>query len=125
MIFEELLYRRLNVTFAPEPDDDGITDDWDFLNELDPTDPADALEDRDQDGATNFQGHVLRTNLDHGDSDGDGMPAGWKIRHGLDSLTDDSLFDADNDGRINLDEFKSNTSPLKPGPNSNENDAGK
>jgi hypothetical protein len=49
------------------------------------------------------------------DMDGDGMPDGWEILHGL-NLRDprDAALDSDRDGISNLDEFRSQTSPRDP-----------
>jgi len=45
------------------------------------------------------------------DSDGDGMPDEWKVRNGLDPMTDDSDADPDNDGLPNLAEYLLRTNP--------------
>lgn len=47
-----------------------------------------------------------------GDRDGDGMPNGWEIRHGLDPRdSSDANRDADNDGLTNLREYRLGRSP--------------
>ena len=45
------------------------------------------------------------------DTDGDRMPDGWEIRHGLDPLGDDAAGDSDKDGKSNLREYKGGTHP--------------
>ncbi len=41
------------------------------------------------------------------DTDGDGMPDGWEVKHGLDPLDpDDASEDPDNDGLSNLEEYQ-------------------
>lgn len=46
------------------------------------------------------------------DTDGDGLPNGWEILHGLDPTdADDAHLDADGDGLSNLEEFMAGTDP--------------
>ena len=46
------------------------------------------------------------------DSDGDNIPDGWEVLHGLDPLDQsDGVADADNDGMLNVEEFRSNSDP--------------
>ncbi|WP_198266193.1 TIGR03790 family protein [sulfur-oxidizing endosymbiont of Gigantopelta aegis] len=46
------------------------------------------------------------------DSDGDTMPDGWEIAVGTNPLLNDSIVDADNDGVINLFEYRKGSHPL-------------
>ena len=56
---------------------------------------------------------LLDPNLD---ADGDGMPNGWELAHGLDPLNAaDANVDTDGDGFTNLQEFKAGTDPNDPG----------
>ena len=46
------------------------------------------------------------------DDDGDGMPNGWEIRHGLDPRNAaDAAMDADGDGLSNLHEYRLGRTP--------------
>ena len=47
----------------------------------------------------------------YADSDGDGMPDGWELEHGLDAATDDGAADPDADGLDNLTEYGLGTDP--------------
>lgn len=47
------------------------------------------------------------------DSDGDGMPDGWELIHGLNPNANDASQDADNDGLGNLEENRHGTDPAK------------
>jgi hypothetical protein len=45
------------------------------------------------------------------DTDGDGMPDGWEVTHGLVVGIDDSQGDGDGDGMVNIDEYVAGTLP--------------
>jgi len=47
-----------------DTDGDGMHDSWELANGLDPTDPADAAQDLDGDGFSNFQEYIKGTNID-------------------------------------------------------------
>ncbi|MBI3867308.1 MAG: M4 family metallopeptidase [Verrucomicrobia bacterium] len=50
-----------------------------------------------------------------GDEDGDGLPDGWEILHGLNPNNPaDALLDSDGDGVSNLEEYQSGTDPRDP-----------
>jgi len=55
--------------------------------------------------------NVLMNGSPVADSDGDGMPDGWEIVHGLNPNVNDAHADPDGDGLDNLGEFTSGTDP--------------
>jgi hypothetical protein len=68
--------------------------------------------DSDRDGVPDDREvYVYGTNPHNPDTDGDGMPDGWEIANGLNPLKDDSAGDLDRDGKSNMEEYKSGTSP--------------
>jgi hypothetical protein len=48
------------------------------------------------------------------DADGDGIPDGWELQHGLNPQVNDAAGDADGDGISNLDEYRMGTDPQVP-----------
>ena len=85
---------RLRVVAAGDSDGDGIPDDVELANGLNPNDPIDALEDADRDGLTNLAELNLGTGLRNPDTDGDGLLDGREGQYGTNPL----LFDTDGDG---------------------------
>ncbi|HEX9708843.1 MAG TPA: hypothetical protein VGB42_02605 [Candidatus Thermoplasmatota archaeon] len=82
---------------------------------FDPTDPGEAVTDRDGDGLTANEEYVLGTDPSNPDSDGGGVPDGWERRYGLDpTLAADDFADSDSDGLDNWQEFVHGTSPIDP-----------
>ncbi|MCK5808652.1 right-handed parallel beta-helix repeat-containing protein [bacterium] len=63
----------------------------------------------------NLDSHTLASviNWQLDDNDGDGMIDQWEDTHGLDSSTDDSALDKDEDGLTNLEEFNLGSHPDK------------
>lgn len=80
----------------PDTDGDGMLDGWEDENGLDPHDASDASQDPDGDGLTNGEEHVLETNPNNSDTDGDGIgdkddfPPTWiSVKRTLDYDYDD------------------------------------
>ena len=67
--------------------------------------------DNDGDGLTAWEEIQLQTSDSNPDTDGDGMPDGWEVAHGLDPLTDDAGNDPDEDGLSNLEEYQRGSDP--------------
>ncbi|MEP6536731.1 MAG: carboxypeptidase regulatory-like domain-containing protein [Bryobacteraceae bacterium] len=77
------------VLNSTDTDHDGIPDDIEIQNGLNPNDPTDALLDADNDGLSNLEEFRLGTNMRNADSDGDGIGDLVELRLGLNPL----LFD--------------------------------
>ncbi|MCK5774140.1 MAG: fibronectin type III domain-containing protein [Thermoplasmata archaeon] len=113
---------RIEITFTTldnlkvDTDGDTIPDIIEImLTFLDPSDPSDGAEDRDNDGLSNALEYSIGSDMAVKDSDEDGMPDGWEYQYGLDP-TDvaDALMDSDGDGVLNLDEWEGGSDPLDP-----------
>ncbi|MDC0661934.1 PA14 domain-containing protein [Marinobacter sp. SS21] len=100
-----------NQSFPPLDEDlDGIYDNWEVVNGLDPTNAGDATTDPDGDFLTAADEFLLGTRENNPDSDGDGIPDGTEFAYQLDPLdAKDASEDADNDGFSNLEEYQANT----------------
>jgi hypothetical protein len=91
-------------------DGDGVPDGWELRLGSDPCDsrsvPDVATQDSDHDGLSDFDEMRQRTDPNNWDTDGDGIPDGWEVHHGLDPLNPaDGGLDPDGDGLSNLQEF--------------------
>lgn len=88
------LVERLNA--EADSDSDGLSDQFELENGLDPNDGYDARLDFDNDGLTNLKEYLFGTNINNRDSDGDGVLDG-EDSEPLNNLRWASL-DTDNDG---------------------------
>jgi hypothetical protein len=70
--------------------------------------------DFDDDDLTNLQECRIGLSPRNADTDGDGMPDGWEVQHGLNPTVNDSSADADGDGLTNLEEYQHGTDPNNP-----------
>lgn len=125
-----------NIQFRPivDTDKDGLYDEWELVNGLNPNNAQDAGQDRDGDGLTNLDEFNRNTDIDqvdtdgdtlvdgievhlgldplNSDSDGDHMTDGWEVQYELDPLNDnDGYEDFDSDGLYNLNESQWGTHP--------------
>ena len=93
-----------------DTDGDGIPDDVELANGMNPSDPVDGLEDYDRDGLTNKQELDLGTELRKADTDGDGLIDGREVTLGTDPL----LVDTDGDGLSDGLEVSTGSDPRDP-----------
>ncbi|MCL5270568.1 MAG: carboxypeptidase regulatory-like domain-containing protein [bacterium] len=94
----------LAAPLFPDADGDEMDDRWETDHQLSSSDPADAKEDPDHDGAVNVVEHDRGTDPRLGDTDGDGLADGEEITLGLNPVVDDRYADDDNDGLSNVRE---------------------
>lgn len=82
----------MRVVLSGDSDGDGIPDDVELVNGLDPNNSVDALEDFDFDGLTNKEELIdLGTDFQNPDTDGDGIEDGEEVVPGDDGFVTNPL----------------------------------
>lgn len=113
MLEGALSMKSVQVVLSGDKDGDGIADDLELANALNPCDPVDGVEDADEDGLTNKLELVdYGTNLRLADTDADGIRDGEEIVAGTDGFITSALL-ADTDGDLVRDalEIQMGTNP--------------
>ncbi len=98
----------LTVALNVDSDSDGLPDDFEIANGLNPNNPADAGFDPDNDGLTNLQEFQNGSSLTIADTDGDGLTDGEDVSRGLSPIDPDS----DDDGVLDGAEVAFGSDPL-------------
>ncbi len=98
---------RIRVDIPNDRDGDGLPDEYEVANGLDPDDPGDALLDTDLDGLDNVQEFAAGTAPDLPDSDGDSLLDGDEVDRDLDPRRADS----DGDRLLDGEELRIGTDP--------------
>jgi plastocyanin len=97
----------INVSVPNDADSDGMPDEYERVNGLNPNDGSDAQEDADSDGLTSLQEFSLNTNPRAADTDGDSLTDGAEVARGTDPLRADT----DGDQLLDGQEISLGTNP--------------
>lgn len=102
----------IQVLLAADTDGDGIADDIEVREGLNPNDPTDGLQDTDHDGLSNRDEIARGTELRNPDTDGDSIADGEEVVAGADGfVTNPLLADTDGDGVRDALEIATGTDP--------------
>ncbi len=102
----------ISVILSADSDGDGIPDDVEIREGLDPNDPTDALLDADLDGLTNGDEVARGTGVNDSDSDDDTISDGEEVVAGADTFVTNPLAaDTDGDGVRDALEIETGSDP--------------
>ena len=87
-------------SFPGDRDGDGMPDQWEEDNALNPDDASDANQDPDHDGLSNRAEYQWNTDPHNPDTDGDDLTDGREVQIGTDPLDPDSKFPDENKNGI-------------------------
>ena len=108
-----VVVKQVTVVTTGDADNDGLPDDYEIANGLNPNDPVDAAEDQDGDGLSALEEFNLGTDPNQSDTDGDGLSDGEETVAGADGFITDALNrDTDGDGLSDGLEVQVGTSPI-------------
>ncbi len=102
---------EIDVVAAVDSDGDGLSDEFEVANGMDPNNPADALDDADGDGLSTVEEVQLGLDPFDPDTDGDGLLDGEEVNA---TGTNPRLFDTDGDGLSDGLEVRTGSDPLDP-----------
>nr|WP_010133609.1 leucine-rich repeat domain-containing protein [Microbulbifer agarilyticus] len=98
-----------------DSDGDGIPDEWEIANGLDPFTADDAWFDNDNDGLLTIDEYAAGTNPNAADTDADGLSDSDEWNAGLDPLNSNLGADQDSDGFLDIHEIKLGSDPFDAG----------
>lgn len=102
----------VRIETTGDSDGDGLPDDFEIANGLNPGDSIDAFEDQDGDGLSALEEYNLGTNLNVSDTDSDGINDGEELVNGSDGyITNPLLNDTDGDGFSDGLEIQTGSNP--------------
>ena len=110
-MFTRMAEMSVAVSAAPDADRDGMPDEWEYWNGLDPL-RNDAAEDPDFDKLVNLDEYRYGSSPGNSDVDGDGLLDGDEVH---DFGTNPLMADTDMGGVDDGDEIARGTNPLDPG----------
>jgi len=110
-----LAVKQLSIITTGDVDSDGLPDDYELTNGLNPNDPIDAFEDNDKDGLSALEEFSAGTDLNVSDSDSDGINDREEVIVGADGFITNPLSrDTDGDGLSDLLEIQVSSNPTDP-----------
>jgi hypothetical protein len=80
----KLASQTIVFSVLADADCDGMPDEWELANELNPANPLDALLDNDADALINKDEYFWNVDPHNPDTDGDGIPDGLEVSQGTD-----------------------------------------